>query len=140
MYQFHEDGDVPDSAFGAVWVFGSNLAGRHGKGSAKVAADHFGARRGVGIGPTGQAYAIPTKDGELRVLPLGQIGVAIAGFLQYAAARPDTQFWVTRIGCGLAGYRDEQIAPLFHGAPANCHFAQEWQRFLEAPDRHQPRP
>jgi hypothetical protein len=105
-----------------IFVFGSNLAGRHGAGAALHARKHLGAKNGFGLGRTGQAYALPTKDVELRTLPLGQIEIYIALFLHYAEEHPDLRFYVTRIGCGLAGYTEEEMRPLFKGAPLNCRF------------------
>jgi len=102
-----------------IFVFGSNLAGRHGKGAALYAAMHYGAMRGVGVGRTGNSYAIPTKDREIRTLPLEQIRQHVGEFLQYAAAHPTDSFLVTAIGCGLAGYSASQIAPMFSGATEN---------------------
>lgn len=105
-----------------IFVFGSNLAGRHGKGSAKDAARNYGAEYGVGVGRTGNAYGIPTKDGNLEVLPLDTIGVFISVFLDYASIHSQLEFQIVDIGCGLAGYKPEDIAPFFRGAPKNCHF------------------
>lgn len=122
----------------AIFVFGSNLAGRHGKGAALFALQHRGAIRGVGIGPQGSAYAIPTKDGSLRTLPLPTIQAHVATFLQYAAANPALQFQVTRIGCGLAGYRDEQIQPMFANAPANCMLPAGWANDDTSANREKP--
>lgn len=87
----------------AVFVFGSNRAGRHGKGAALHAAKLWGAVHGVGEGPTGNAYAIPTKDENLRVLPLPEIVAGFERFLAYAKGRREL-FLLTPIGCGLAGY------------------------------------
>lgn len=87
-----------------IFVFGSNLAGRHGAGSALHAVKHYNAVRGVGVGPTGQAYAIPTKDEDLRVLPLATIRGYVADFLAYAEQNPKLKFRIVAIGCGLAGY------------------------------------
>ena len=102
-----------------IFVFGSNLAGRHGKGAALWAKHHRGAIQGRGEGPQGSSYAIPTKDGNLRVLPLKKIAVYVGWFLTYARAHPELIFELTPIGCGLAGYRPEDIAPLFLDAPPN---------------------
>jgi hypothetical protein len=96
-------------------VFGSNLGGRHGKGAARDAVRLFGAEPGVGSGPTGSAWAIPTKDEDMRRLPLERIAESVAELREHAAARPEDRFLVTRIGCGLAGFSDEDIAPLFAG-------------------------
>lgn len=113
-----------------IFVFGSNLAGRHGAGAALEARHKWDAEYGVGRGRTGDAYAIPTKDAHLQTLPLMDIALEVVEFIRYARNNPDLPFLVTRIGCGLAGYTNEQIAPLFLGAPANCHFDKEWEEFL----------
>ena len=94
-----------------VFVFGSNLAGSHGGGAARQAFEKFGAKWGVGVGPTGQSYAIPTMHGGLSA-----IQPYVEQFLEYAKANPDKEFLVTRIGCGIAGFRDRDIAPLFAAA------------------------
>lgn len=105
-----------------IFVFGSNLAGRHGKGAALEARRMYGAEYGVGVGPTGRAYAIPTKNQNLQPLPLAVIAQYIKLFLMHARAYPEHEFYVTRIGCGLAGYNEAQIRPMFDGAPENCTF------------------
>jgi hypothetical protein len=102
-----------------VFVFGSNLAGRHGKRAALFARQHRGAVYGQGVGLQGNAYAIPTKDHQLATLPIEVIAGHVQDFLGFARAHPELQFQLTPIGCGLAGYRHDQIAPLFSGAPAN---------------------
>jgi len=113
-----------------IFVFGSNEAGRHGKGAALEARVTYGAVYGVGRGRTGHAYAIPTKDGRLNTLPLEAIKIYVDEFLEYARSNPDLKFKVTRIGCGLAGYRDDQIAPMFASEPSNCQLSIEWQFIL----------
>jgi hypothetical protein len=110
-----------------IFVFGSNLAGRHGRGAALSARQEWGARYGVGVGRTGRAYAIPTKDERLRPLPLDVIAGHVATFLAYARANPELTFRVTAFGCGLAGYRPWHIAPLLHNAPANCELPEEFK-------------
>jgi len=110
-----------------IFVFGSNLAGRHGKGAALFARQQRGAVYGVGVGRTGNAYAIPTKDEAIRTLPLDRIAPYVAAFLEYARDNPDLNFEVTRIGCGLAGYTDEQISPMFRAAPPNCLLPVGWR-------------
>lgn len=110
-----------------IFVFGSNLAGRHGKGAAKHAHLYCGARYGVGVGRMGDSYAIPTKDGRIQTLPLSQIKLHVDAFLKHAHLNPTLQFEVTRIGCGLAGYDDNQIAPMFKDAPTNCHLPTGWR-------------
>lgn len=105
----------------AVFVFGSNVAGRHGKGAALYARQHCGAIYGQGEGLQGRSYAIPTKDHELRPLPLPVIEQHVRTFLAFAEAHPELTFHVTAIGCGLAGYRPEQIAPMFALVTNNVH-------------------
>lgn len=109
-----------------VFVFGSNLAGRHGKGAALYARQNHGAVYGQGVGLWGDSYAIPTKDAHLRTLPLSIIQRHVATFVTFAG-QFDGVFTVTRIGCGLAGYTDAQIAPMFAAAPANCLLPDGWR-------------
>src|SRR4051812_8087635 len=111
-----------------IFVFGSNLAGRHGKGAAKAAAEQFGAVYGQGVGRQGNSYAIPTKDKYLHTLPLHTIAGYVRDFLDYARAHPELQFNVTRVGCGLAGYSDAHIAPMFRDAPENCKLDSRWDK------------
>jgi hypothetical protein len=121
-----------------IFVFGSNELGIHGGGAAKVAHDKHGAIRGQGFGPQGQSFGIPTCS-----KPTGQPGFEIsheklayyvACFLAYAKiigrARPNIQFQITKIGCGLAGWKNEEVAPLFVNAPDNCQFDTEWKPWL----------
>jgi hypothetical protein len=96
-----------------VFVFGSNLAGRHGRGAALTARLKFGAIPGRGIGMMGQSYGIPTKDKHLKVLSIWEIWDHIRNFIHFAQEHPEKVFLVTEIGCGLAGYKPCQIAPLF---------------------------
>ena len=96
---------------GEIFVFGSNLAGRHGGGAARLAYDRFGAVWGQGVGLYGQTYAIPTMQG-----PVSTIKPYVDEFIAFAKAHPEYRFWVTKIGCGIAGFREEEIAPLFKEA------------------------
>ena len=110
-----------------IFVFGSNLAGIHGAGAAKCAREEHGAIMGQGIGRQGNSYGIPTKDENLKTLPLERIAPFVAGFLTYARENLNATFQVTRIGCGLAGYTDTDIAPMFQGAPDNCELPEGWR-------------
>jgi hypothetical protein len=114
-----------------IFVFGSNLKGIHGAGAARWAAEKYGAEFGVGEGRTGAAYAIPTKTTPYKTRTLTQVRFSIMEFLDYADAHPELEFMVTRIGCGLAGFADEEIAPIFEAAapPANCRFDPQWEKF-----------
>lgn len=110
-----------------IFVFGSNLAGRHGKGAALYARQHHGAIYGQGNGPQGNSYAIPTKDYNIRTLSLHTIENYVREFKEYAKNHPEMIFQVTRIGCGLAGYTDSVISPMFINAPTNCILPEEWK-------------
>jgi hypothetical protein len=96
---------------GEIFVFGSNLAGAHGGGAAAAAVRYFGAVWGQGVGMQGQSYAIPTMHGGVDV-----IKPYVDEFIQYAKEHPELTFLVTRIGCGIAGFTDMEIAPLFADA------------------------
>lgn len=98
-----------------VFVFGSNEAGIHGAGAAKTALK-FGAKMGIGMGMQGHTYAIPTKDFNIISLPINRVRFYVDGFTAFARYHPDYEFLVTKIGCGLAGFTVEQIAPLFKEA------------------------
>ena len=128
--KFHKDGSLPEDA-GVIFVFGSNLIGVHGAGAAKEARKTFSAELGVGVGMTGQSYAIPTKDKNIRTMPLDQIASYVKYFVQFTKNNPDINFWVTRVGCGLAGYKDSQIAPMFKGCGNNCNMPDQWEEFLK---------
>ena len=110
-----------------IFVFGSNLAGIHGAGAALQAVKEYGAIYGHGIGRQGSSYGIPTKGHGIQTLPLGNIGEHVLDFLSYAREHGDEEFFVTRIGCGLAGYKDEDIAPMFVDAPSNCDLPWNWE-------------
>jgi hypothetical protein len=130
LRRFHADGSLPQDAT-SVFVFGSNLAGIHGKGAALVARQQFGAKRGKGHGLAGRSYAIATRSASLNTLPLEEIAPQVARFLRFAAQNPATTFFVTRVGCGYAGYADSDMAPMFKGAPPNCSFAEQWRSFID---------
>jgi hypothetical protein len=110
-----------------IFTFGSNLAGRHGAGAAKFAKEYCGAQYGNGFGLQGKSFAIPTKDEFLRVLPLNAIEQYVRQFLYFALQNPNLTFYVTRIGCGLSGYQDSQIAPMFADSPQNCILPDAWK-------------
>lgn len=131
--RYHEDGTLPARTDQAVWVFGSNMSGRHGKGAAKVAKDYFGAAYGFYNGRMGSCYAIPTKNQLFQTLRLTHLLPYVQEFVRYTRENPMESFFVTRVGSGLAGIPDEKMAPLFARA-FNCSFANEWRPFLEAAD------
>ena len=110
-----------------IFVFGSNLAGFHGKDTVLHAKKYYGAEQYIGVERTGNAYAIPTKDAQLKTLPLTNIRHHVNDFIWYAIKNPDLQCKVTRIGCSLAGYCDHNIAPMFRSAPENCLLPNGWK-------------
>lgn len=91
-----------------IFVFGSNLGGMHGGGAARVAYLKFGAIMGQGAGLQGQSYAIPTMQGGVET-----IRPYVDEFIKFAEEHQDLTFLVTRIGCGIAGFTDDEISPLF---------------------------
>lgn len=99
-----------------IFVYGSNILGIHGAGAARLAHERFGAKMHMGLGLSGQSYGIPTKDSSIETLPLDKIQLYVTTFIKFAESRPRLKFLVTEIGCGLAGYTPEQIAPLFKQA------------------------
>ena len=111
---------------GKIFVFGSNLAGRHGKGAALHAAKYHGAERGVGRGRTGNAYAIPTKDERLNVLDREMIQVAVDEFIEYAREHRELTFYLTPVSTGLAGYSKFAMRTMFREAPSNVEWAESW--------------
>jgi hypothetical protein len=116
---------------GHYFVFGSNEAGRHGKGAALTAKNCFGAVYGQGHGEQGRSYALATKDDSIRSLSLDEIRGNVRIFLQHATNHPHKQWAVSRIGCGLAGYSDEEIAPLFKRHPQNVYFLEKgWKKLM----------
>ena len=106
-----------------IFVFGSNLAGMHGGGAARTARLYFGAVMGNGNGPQGQSYAIPTMQGGVET-----IRPYVDKFIDYAKAHPELTFLVTPIGCGIAGFTPDEIAPLFKEdvSVENIHLPQSF--------------
>jgi hypothetical protein len=113
-----------------IFVFGSNLGGIHGRGSALHARRYYGALQGVGTGRQGHAFAIPTKDRYLRVLPLATIEQYVKEFLHYASHNTEFRFEVVEIGCGLAGYTPADIAPFFKGFSSNVNLPVSFRKVL----------
>ena len=103
--------NITHLASNQIFVFGSNLRGAHAGGAARYALDHFGAIWGQGVGLQGQSYAIPTMQG-----PVSTIKPYIDEFLTFAIQHPEYEFLVTPIGCGIAGFKESEIAPLFKDA------------------------
>lgn len=114
-----------------IFVFGSNLAGRHGKGAALWAVKNRGAKYGQGFGEQGNSFAIPTKDTNVKTLPLDIIANYVRLFVEEARLNPEVQYELTPIGCGLAGYKPEQIAPMFKDAPSNVALPQVFINVLK---------
>jgi hypothetical protein len=113
-----------------IFVFGSNLEGMHGGGAARIAYEEFGAIWGQGVGLQGQSYGIPTMHGGVDV-----IKPYVDEFIDFAKSHTEMTFLVTRIGCGIAGFTDEEMAPLFKEAidKPNIAIPKEWFKYFEIP-------
>jgi hypothetical protein len=116
-----------------IFVFGSNLSGKHGKGAAKTALG-WGAKWGQASGLQGRTYGIPTKDASVRrTLDINEIKPFVDEFIEFVRDYPNLIFIVTEIGCGLAGHRPKNIAPLFKRAIniPNIHLpARFWHKLI----------
>ena len=123
-----------------IFVFGSNELGLHGGGAARVAREQHGARYerkggpGQGFGPQGNSFAIPTcsttTNEHNHRISLEKVKFYVDCFILYAKQNPELEFQVTQVGCGLAGWTKEEIAPLFEQAPDNCLFDTDWKFLL----------
>jgi hypothetical protein len=96
-----------------IFVFGSNEAGIHGAGAARIAFLKFGAEMGLGNGLSGNSYAIPTKDRNVETLPLDKVKSYIDEFIGFVLKHQNLTFYLTKIGCGLAGFTIEEIKNIF---------------------------
>ena len=110
-----------------IFVFGSNLAGRHGAGAALQAHKDFGAVLGVGEGRTGRCYAFPTLDGNLRKLPMWRLVDAVNLLYYECVLCPENRFLLTKVGCGLAGYPESMMRSLFTNPPRNLILPEDWK-------------
>ena len=113
-----------------IFVFGSNLAGMHAGGAARMACQRFGAIWGQGVGLQGQSYAIPTMQGGIET-----IRPYVDQFIEFARQHPHLKFLVTEIGCGIAGFTPEEIAPLFEAARTleNIALPRRFREVLDHP-------
>ncbi len=113
-------------------MFGSNESGIHGAGAASLANKKFGAIFNLGFGSAGQTFAIPTKDWNIQTLPINIIKFYIERFIECAVIDSEHTYLVTEIGCGLAGYKSNDIAPLFEKAKyiENIHLPESFWQIL----------
>ena len=132
-YYFH-GGELIDMARD-IFVFGSNKLGKHGKGAALEAVKNHGAKYGVGLGLVGNSYAIPTKDTPYITLPLSDIQGYVEEFIDFARSHKTRTFRLTAIGCGLAGYKPSQIAPMFSDVPFNVILPSEFLEVLNGGEK-----
>jgi hypothetical protein len=130
-YQYHDESIITTLPPDTVFVFGSNMAGKHHGGAAAIAVSHFGALLGVGRGWSGQSFAIPTMNEHLQQMPLSQIQHYVDDFKLYTKNHPKTKYFLTAIGCGIAGYTTEEIAPMFKGISRNVIFPASFRPFVE---------
>lgn len=130
-YHYHDESIIKSLAEDTIFVFGSNMAGTHQGGAAKTALLHFGAAKGSGRGWSGQSYAIPTMNEHLQQMPLSQIEHYIEDFKIYTKNHPHNTYFITSVGCGVAGYKVEEIAPMFKGISKNVIFPVSFRPFVE---------
>lgn len=112
-----------------IFVFGSNLAGKHNGGGARIALEKFGAIYGQALGSQGQSYAIPTLGFNFEKISITEIRYYIDLFFNYAYNHPQFEFFVTKIGCGIAGYEISEIAPLLLNPFKNIVLPKEFVEF-----------
>lgn len=113
-----------------IFVFGSNLAGDHSNGVSLYALRNYGAKRREGIGHFNKSYALPVKGLYMEVLPLEIIQGYVDQFISYAKTQPKLQFAVTKVGCGIDGYTDRDMAPMFTRCPNNCILHEDWVKII----------
>lgn len=130
-FQYHDETIVTELPENTVFVFGSNMAGQHTHGAARIAAQHFGAVKGVGRGWAGQSFAIPTLNEHQQQMPLSQIAHYIHDFKIYAQNHSKMTYFLTALGCGIAGYKVSEIAPLFRGMSSNIIFPESFKPYIE---------
>ncbi len=111
---------ITELADDEVFVFGSNASGAHGGGAALIAHRMFGAEMGVGEGLTGRTYALPTMEGA------GAFQAAAERFITFARENPDLTFLLTKVGCGIAGYAEDEVRPWFADTPPNVVKPAGW--------------
>ena len=110
-----------------IFVFGSNQRGAHAGGAARLAKEKFGAREGVGEGLTGRCYAFPTLTANFEKVSRASLEASRDKFFATARENADKTFLLTKVGCGIAGFAEDQIRPLFSNAPANVELPEDWQ-------------
>jgi hypothetical protein len=115
-----------------IFVFSSNLAGKHNKAQAQIALKEFGAVYGQGEGLQGKSYAVATCDQNFDPLPIVRIQEAINRFMQFARKHPEMHFDISPIGCDIAGYAPAEIASFFAGRPPNCRLPAEFELISNA--------
>lgn len=141
LYTFNESYEVylPTIRYKHVFVFGSNLRGAHIGGAASVAKYLYLAQDGVAQGPTGNSYAIPTIDVNFEPLKIIYIAGFVKEFKKEAALNPNVTYHLTPIGCGIAGYKPSDIAPLFLDVTKNVILPLEFKEvFLKEWDWFEP--
>lgn len=111
-----------------VFVFGSNMLGHHAGGAAKQAHKQFGAEWGIAEGLTGQCYAFPTLEREMTKRGIPALERSRDRLFATARALPEKTFLLTKVGCGIAGYSEEKIKPLFNNAPSNVVLPEDWRK------------
>ncbi len=109
-----------------VFIFGSNLAGRHAGGAARQAHEDFRAEWGVGEGLTGKCYAFPTLDENHQKRSDEDLKESVKKLWLTVVANHDKEFLLTKVGCGIAGYSENYMRDLFKGFPKNLIKPENW--------------
>lgn len=126
----YPEGRITNLKDDEIFVFGSNESGIHGVGAAADAHQFMGAKWGMGFGQFGNTFAIPTKDWNIKKLPLDVIQFYVKRFLEYTKTKPNLVFFVTPIGCGYAGNKPKDIAPMFSDKSDNVILCPEFDEIL----------
>ena len=136
----HKDGSQPKNP-DAIFVFGSNTEGQHWGGAAAAAFHHYGAKWGKSFGASGKSFAIPSVEVTLdrkgneksrRTLELAELRAYVKRFRRYVTAHPDLEFFLTRVGCSIAGLKDEDVGPMFGPPQPNVNYPKEWVKLVKA--------
>jgi hypothetical protein len=132
---YHPDGSAPTPG-DWIFVFGSNSLGQHYGGAARFAHERFGAPMGEARGLRGSSYAIATceRPGTPGSFTIEQVAEQVQEFVGHVQANPDKRYWLTRVGCGLAGFGDSRVAPLFKELASlgeRVSFPEDWEIWVE---------
>lgn len=129
---YHENMTLPKKESNVIFVFGDNDKGIHGKGAARVALNKFGAIWGKSPNQlVGNSYGISTKKSPHKYMSLEKATKNILNFVEFTKEHPELFFFITEVGCHLAGFKESEIAPLFKECGSNCSLSINWKKYYE---------